>query len=120
MRKRAFTDSDTPIAKAAAELSRLLIEYDYSQDEGLTLLQGRMILDVLAAKDGNQCKAARALRVHRNTLSRQIVELRLEGRVAEMRSERERKKLAQAAKPKEPETLRSHREMYERRTREIA
>ena len=40
----------------------------------------RYILEVLAHHRGNQCKAARQLGMHRNTLSRTITELKLDVR----------------------------------------
>lgn len=38
----------------------------------------RFILEVLAYHKGNQCKAARELGMHRNTLSRTIAELEID------------------------------------------
>lgn len=38
----------------------------------------RFLLEVLLAHRGNQCKAARELGVHRNTLSRMIAELEID------------------------------------------
>jgi len=38
----------------------------------------RFILEVLAHHKGNQCKAARELGMHRNTLSRTITELEID------------------------------------------
>jgi len=86
---------ETPLARAVAETSRLLLEYSYSEAEGVRLLKARMLLDALTDHGGNQCKAARALRLHRNTLSRQVEELRLLDRVTEIRASRE--KMEQAA-----------------------
>jgi DNA-binding NtrC family response regulator len=45
--------------------------------EGLREFKKRFILEVLARHRGNQCKAARELGMHRNTLSRTIAELEL-------------------------------------------
>jgi Fis family transcriptional regulator, factor for inversion stimulation protein len=51
---------------------------------GITYLEAvrefkkRFILEVLAHHRGNQCKAARELGMHRNTLSRTIAELELD------------------------------------------
>ncbi len=45
--------------------------------EGVREFKKRFILEVLARHRGNQCKAARELGMHRNTLSRTIVELDL-------------------------------------------
>jgi len=45
--------------------------------EGVREFKKRFILEVLARHRGNQCKAARELGMHRNTLSRTIAELEL-------------------------------------------
>ncbi len=45
--------------------------------EGVREFKKRFILEVLARNRGNQCKAARELGMHRNTLSRTIAELEL-------------------------------------------
>jgi len=45
--------------------------------EGVREFKKRFILEVLARNRGNQCKAARELGMHRNTLSRTIAELDL-------------------------------------------
>jgi Fis family transcriptional regulator, factor for inversion stimulation protein len=45
--------------------------------EGVREFKKRFILEVLARHRGNQCKAARELGMHRNTLSRTIAELDL-------------------------------------------
>lgn len=54
--------------------------------EAVREFKKRFILTVLATNKGNQCKAARELRMHRNTLSRTIAELKLD--VKEMRTTR--------------------------------
>jgi len=46
-------------------------------EEGVREFKKRFILEVLARHRGNQCKAARELGMHRNTLSRTIAELDL-------------------------------------------
>lgn len=54
----------------------------------------RFILEVLVTHRGNQCKAAKELKMHRNTLSRTIAELNIDpaqirlGRKRPPRSER--------------------------------
>ena len=45
--------------------------------EGVREFKKRFILTVLEENKGNQCKAARQLGMHRNTLSRTIAELKL-------------------------------------------
>lgn len=47
-------------------------------DEAVREFKKRFILEVLANHKGNQCKAARELGMHRNTLSRTIAELNID------------------------------------------
>ena len=46
--------------------------------EGVREFKKRFILTVLEENKGNQCRAARELGMHRNTLSRTIAELRID------------------------------------------
>ncbi|HLV86529.1 MAG TPA: helix-turn-helix domain-containing protein [Candidatus Sulfotelmatobacter sp.] len=48
--------------------------------EGVREFKKRFILTVLAENKGNQCRAARELGMHRNTLSRTITELKIDVR----------------------------------------
>lgn len=48
--------------------------------EALREFKKKFILRVLTANRGNQCKAAREMGIHRNTLSRTIAELKIDGR----------------------------------------
>ena len=48
--------------------------------EAVREFRKRFILTVLEQNNGNQCKAARQLGMHRNTLSRTIAELELDVR----------------------------------------
>jgi Fis family transcriptional regulator, factor for inversion stimulation protein len=47
-------------------------------DEAVREFKKRFILQVLATHRGNQCKAAKELGMHRNTLSRTLAELDIE------------------------------------------
>jgi Fis family transcriptional regulator len=47
-------------------------------DEAVREFKKRFILEVLAQHRGNQCKAAKELGMHRNTLSRTIAELEID------------------------------------------
>ena len=47
-------------------------------DEAVREFKRRFILEVLASHRGNQCKAAKELGVHRNTLSRILAELEID------------------------------------------
>ncbi len=46
--------------------------------EAVREFRKRFLLEVLTTHRGNQCKAAKDLRVHRNTLSRMIAELEID------------------------------------------
>lgn len=48
--------------------------------EAVSEFKKKFILTVLQDSNGNQCKAARQLGMHRNTLSRTISELRLDAK----------------------------------------
>lgn len=48
--------------------------------EAVSEFKKKFILTVLQDAKGNQCKAARQLGMHRNTLSRTIAELKLDAR----------------------------------------
>ena len=48
--------------------------------EAVREFKKRFLLTVLQENNGNQCKAARQLGMHRNTLSRTIAELKLDVR----------------------------------------
>jgi DNA-binding NtrC family response regulator len=49
--------------------------------EGVREFKKRFILTVLQENKGNQCRAARELGMHRNTLSRTIAELKIDVRM---------------------------------------
>jgi DNA-binding NtrC family response regulator len=56
--------------------------------EAVREFRKRFILTVLEQNNGNQCKAARQLEMHRNTLSRTIAELELDVRAVRMGTRR--------------------------------
>jgi len=63
------------------ELDSLVVQMYASSityDEAVREFRRRYIQEVLANHKGNQCKAARELGVHRNTLSRMMTELNLD------------------------------------------
>lgn len=62
--------------------------------EAVREFKKRFILNVLERNNGNQCKAARELGMHRNTLSRTIHELRLD-----IRSVRGKRRPPRAVRP---------------------
>ena len=63
------------------ELDSLVMQMQASgitYDEALREFKKRFLLQVLASHRGNQCKAAKELGMHRNTLSRTLAELEIE------------------------------------------
>ena len=69
------------------ELDSLVIQMHsagVSYSEAVRQFKRRYILEVLAQHKGNQCKAAEALGMHRNTLSRTLAELEMD--TAQIRS----------------------------------
>ncbi|HUZ05832.1 MAG TPA: helix-turn-helix domain-containing protein [Acidobacteriaceae bacterium] len=63
------------------ELDSLVVQMYASgitYEEAVREFRRRYIQEVLANHNGNQCKAARELGVHRNTLSRMMTELNLD------------------------------------------
>jgi Fis family transcriptional regulator len=73
-------------------------------DEAVREFKRRFLLDVLAHHRGNQCRAAKELGVHRNTLSRMLAELQIDpamvrsGARRPPRSERRSMELKQIAR----------------------
>ena len=57
-------------------------------EEAVREFKRQYLREVLVAHRGNQCKAAEELKMHRNTLSRAMAELRLD--LAEVRTELKR------------------------------
>ncbi|MFL6314768.1 MAG: helix-turn-helix domain-containing protein [Terriglobales bacterium] len=66
------------------ELVRQMYQTGILYSEALREFKKRFILNVLRENRGNQCKAARELGMHRNTLSRTIAELKMQGEVDDM------------------------------------
>ncbi len=73
-------------------------------DEAVREFKRRFLLEVLAHHRGNQCRAAKELGVHRNTLSRMLAELQIDpatvrsGARRPPRSERGSMELKQSAR----------------------
>ncbi len=57
-----------------------MIEHGIYYSDAVSEFEKRFIHKILEKTNGNQSKAAQALGIHRNTLSRKIVELRLDHR----------------------------------------
>jgi Fis family transcriptional regulator, factor for inversion stimulation protein len=62
-----------------------MVERGILFDEAIGEFEKRFIKRVLDRVDGNQSRAANILGIHRNTLSRKIVEYKLDGRRAAAR-----------------------------------
>jgi Fis family transcriptional regulator len=68
---------EVPVKRELAALVTHMHASGITYEEGVREFKRRFILEVLAHNRGNQCKAARELGMHRNTLSRTIAELEL-------------------------------------------
>lgn len=55
-----------------------MVEHEIGYSDAVTEFEKRFIRKVLEKSDGNQSKAAKALGIHRNTLSRKIEGLGLD------------------------------------------
>lgn len=75
---------ETSLVKMAA---RQALAAGMTPQQGGRELQKEMIVESLKENHGNACRTARALHMHRNTLSRKITELRIEDLVEDFRAE---------------------------------
>jgi Fis family transcriptional regulator, factor for inversion stimulation protein len=66
------------------ELVRQMFSTGILYSEAIREFKKRFILNVLRERRGNQCKAARELGMHRNTLSRTIAELKMQEEVRQL------------------------------------
>ena len=89
------------------ELDSLVVQMragGITYEEAVREFKRRFLLEVLANHRGNQCKAAKELGVHRNTLSRMLAELQIDPAVVRSgarrppRSERSLVELKQIAR----------------------
>lgn len=71
------TGMSRTLAESLKETMKLLREWNASGEESLRVLRMYWTAEVLSAYSGNQCRAARRLGIHRNTIGRQIEELDL-------------------------------------------
>ena len=65
-----------------------LVENDILFEEAVSEFEKRFIRKVLEMNNGNLSKTAKALHIHRNTLSRKIAALKLDHQPARRRSRR--------------------------------
>ncbi len=66
---------EAPVKRELDNLVTQMHAGGITYDEAVREFKRRFILEVLACHRGNQCKAAKELGVHRNTLSRILAEL---------------------------------------------
>jgi transcriptional regulator with GAF, ATPase, and Fis domain len=65
-------ETDSSLNQQMNQLVCALINYGITREEAVDHFKKIFTVQVLARSKGNQCKAARELGVHRNTLSREI------------------------------------------------
>lgn len=58
-----------------AEAARLMIESGMEMDSAIRMIRKEVLTQALIRTSGNQCSAALLLGMHRNTLSRQLIDL---------------------------------------------
>ena len=63
------------------ELVTKMVEKGIHYEDALREFDRRFIIEVMNNNDGNLCKAADILGVHRNTLARKMKELKIRARV---------------------------------------
>ena len=66
-----------------------LIEHDIHYQEAVSEFEKRFIRKILEKNNGNLCKAAKDLRIHRNTLTRKIAVLDLDHKPKRRRKSRQ-------------------------------
>jgi Fis family transcriptional regulator len=71
---------ETPVKDQLEALILQMYRSNILYSEGVREFKKRFILTVLQENKGNQCRAARELGMHRNTLSRTITELKIDVR----------------------------------------
>jgi len=76
--------STRSIAEVMSEAMELLLDFNASGEESVRTLRMYLLAGVLKRYAGNQCRAARRLGIHRNTIRRQIEEFHLKPLVAEL------------------------------------
>ena len=66
------------IGRQLQDLTKTCVRSGIYYTEGVKAFKKNFIVQVLADNKGNQCRAARELGMHRNTLSRTIQELKID------------------------------------------
>jgi len=75
---RTGIGKEVPVKRELDNLVSQMHAGGITYDEAVREFKRRFILEVLAGHRGNQCKAAKELGVHRNTLSRILTELEID------------------------------------------
>jgi Fis family transcriptional regulator, factor for inversion stimulation protein len=69
---------EVPVKRELDNLVTQMHAGGITYEEAVREFKRRFILEVLSSHRGNQCKAAKELGVHRNTLSRILAELKID------------------------------------------
>ena len=69
-----------PLNRLLDQLVTLMVEKGVRYDDAQREFDRRFIVEVIEKSDGNLCKAADTLGVHRNTLARKIKDLKIKAR----------------------------------------
>lgn len=76
---------DSTLHEALTEAMKRVVDFNASGKESLRILHMYFLAEVLKRYDGNQCRTARRLVTHRNTVTRQVEELNLEPLIEHLR-----------------------------------
>jgi Fis family transcriptional regulator, factor for inversion stimulation protein len=70
------------VHKLLDELVSRMVEKGIHYEDAIREFDRRFIIEVIDKSDGNLCKAADTLGVHRNTLARKMKELKIKARAS--------------------------------------
>ena len=73
-------EKEAPVKNQLEALTLQMYQSNILYSEAVREFKKRFIVTVLEENHGNQCKAARELGMHRNTLSRTMQELKIDAR----------------------------------------
>jgi Fis family transcriptional regulator len=77
LRKRASPAERDNVKEQLEQVVGLMVDRGILLEEALTEFEKKFIKRVLEHASGNQCRAAKVLGIHRNTLNRKIAEYKL-------------------------------------------
>jgi DNA-binding NtrC family response regulator len=81
LKPKTLNERETNVKDQLEALILQMYKSNILYSEGVREFKKRFILTVLQENKGNQCRAARELGMHRNTLSRTIDELKIDVRL---------------------------------------